>query len=62
MLVHSDVMLEFISNSDILFMIETMKRAGLCCVGSNRCVKANNKYMPDYDSHAESNYIKLGGR
>ena len=37
-----------------------MKRGCLCFVGSNRHVKANSKYMPDYDKNEESNYIIYG--
>ena len=37
--------------------MERAKRGGLCFVGSKRHVKANNKYMPEYDNTKESNYI-----
>ncbi|MFM7980140.1 MAG: hypothetical protein ACKPKO_12570 [Candidatus Fonsibacter sp.] len=42
---------------DMLNMMENMKRGGLCFVGSQRYVKANNKYLPDYNPSVESNYI-----
>ena len=38
-------------------MIEQQQRGGLCYVGSNRHVKAQNKYLSDYDPNAESNHI-----
>ncbi|MFM7982472.1 MAG: hypothetical protein ACKPKO_24435 [Candidatus Fonsibacter sp.] len=42
---------------DMLNMMERMKRGGLCFVGSQRYVKANKKYLPDYNPSVESNYI-----
>ncbi|MFM7982688.1 MAG: hypothetical protein ACKPKO_25535, partial [Candidatus Fonsibacter sp.] len=30
---------------------------GLCFVGSKRYVKANNKYLPDYNPESDSNYL-----
>jgi aspartate kinase len=37
--------------------MERMKRGGLVFVGSQRHVKANNKYMETYDDTKESNYL-----
>ena len=51
MLLHTRVKLDLISNSDILLMVEKMKRGGLCFVGLKRYVKADNKYMPDCDTN-----------
>ena len=41
----------------MLIMIERQKRGGLCFVGSKRHVKANNKYLQDYNPEPESNYL-----
>ena len=57
MLLHTSVKLDLLCKSDILLMIEHMNRGGLCFVGSKRYVKANSKYMPDYNQNEESNYI-----
>ena len=34
-----------------------MNRGGFCFAASKRVVKANTRYMPDYDQNEESNYI-----
>ena len=39
MLIHTNVKLDFISNADILILIERMKRGGLCFVGSKSYLK-----------------------
>ena len=57
LLLNPDLELELISDLEILDMIERQKRGGLCFVGSKRHVKANNKYLSDYDSSKPSNYI-----
>ena len=57
MRLHTRVRLDLISNADLLLMIENMKRGGFCFTASKRVVKANNRYMPDYDQNEESNYI-----
>ena len=57
MLLHTRAKLDLISNADLLLMIEKMKRGGFCFGGNKRVVKANIKYMPDYDKNEESNYI-----
>ena len=35
----------------------TLKRRGLCFVGSKRHVKANNHYLEDFDSTKPENYL-----
>ena len=57
MLLKTDVKLELISDSKVLDIMERMKRGGLCFVGSKRYVKANNKYIENFDCNEESNYI-----
>ena len=57
MLLKTDIELELITDLEMLHMIEKMKRGGLCFVGSKRHVKANNKYLEDYDPEQESNYL-----
>jgi hypothetical protein len=57
MLLLTNIELELISDLKMLDMIERMKRGGLCFVGTKRYVKANNKYMDDYNKDEESNYI-----
>ncbi|MFM7980491.1 MAG: hypothetical protein ACKPKO_14350, partial [Candidatus Fonsibacter sp.] len=49
MLLQKKVKLDLINDVDMLSMIERQKRGGLCFVGSKRYVKANNKYLPDYN-------------
>ena len=41
----------------MLEMIEKMKRGGLCFVGSERHVKANNHYLEYYDKTKPENYF-----
>jgi hypothetical protein len=53
----TNIKLELIHDLDILNMIERGKRGGLCFVGSKRHVKANNKYLDNYDSTKPSNYL-----
>ena len=57
MLLKTGVKLELITDIEVLNMYESMKRGGLCFVGSKRHVKANNKYLEGYDETQESNYI-----
>jgi single-stranded DNA-specific DHH superfamily exonuclease len=56
-LLKTNINLELIHDLDILNMIERGKRGGLCFVGSKRHVKANNKYLDNYDSSKPSNYL-----
>ena len=55
--IKNKIELDLITDLDMLNMIEKMKRGGLCFVGSKRHVKANNKYLDDYDSNKPSNYL-----
>ena len=53
----TNIKLNLMTDIDMLNMMEKMKRGGLCFVESQRYVKANNKYLPDYNPSVESNYI-----
>ena len=57
MLLNTKVKLELITDLEVLKMYESMKRGGLCFVGTQRHVKANNKYLEGYAETKESNYI-----
>ena len=57
MLLKTNIQLDLINDLETLDFIERSKRGGLCFVGSQRYVKANNKYLDDYDSTKESTYI-----
>jgi len=57
MLLMTGIKLDLITDLSMLDMIEKMKRGGLCFVGSKRHVKANNKYLQDFDPKKPSNYI-----
>ena len=57
MLLKTDVKLDLISDLKMLDMIERQKRGGLCFVGSQRHVKANNKYLDNFDVNKPSNYL-----
>ena len=54
MLRKNQVKPDLLHNLDMLKMIGKMKRGGLCFVGSNRYVKANNQRMPDYGPNKPS--------
>ena len=47
---------EFLTNVDMLFMVEEGIRGGIH--GIHRYAKANNKYMTNYDKNKESSYIQ----
>ena len=49
--------IDLMTDINMVNMVESMKRGGLCFVGSKRHVKANNKYLEDYDPSKPSNYI-----
>ena len=53
----TEVKLELITDIDMLLMVETGIRAGICHA-IHRYAKANNKYMKDYDKNKESSYFK----
>ena len=51
------VKLELLTNNDMLLMVEKGIRRGMCDA-IHRYVKANNKYMNNYDKNKESSYIQ----
>ena len=57
LLLCSKIQLDLITDLRVLDLLERQKRGGLCFVGSKRHVKANNKYLKDYDSSKPSNYL-----
>ena len=57
MLLQTKVKLDLITYVEMLSMIERQKRGGLCCVGSKRHVKRNNKYLQEDNSEQEFNYL-----
>ena len=57
MLLMTGVELDLITDLEMLEMIEKMKRGGLCFVGSQRHVKANNHYLDKYDNTKPENYL-----
>ena len=50
------VKLELLIDYDMLLMIEKGLRGGMC-QSIHRYVKANNKYMKNYDKNIESSYL-----
>jgi len=57
MLLNTGVSLQNMTDLQVLDIMERQKKGGLTFVGAQRHVKANNKYMENYDSNKESNYI-----
>ena len=53
----TNVELELLTDYDMLLMIEEGIRGGICHA-IQRYVKANNKYMKDYDKKKKSSYIQ----
>ena len=53
----TNVELELLTDYDMLLMIEEGIRGGIFHA-LQRCAKANNKYMKDYDRKKESSYIQ----
>ena len=49
--------LELLTDIDILLMVEKGFRGGICHA-THQYVKANNKYIKDYDKNKESSYLK----
>ena len=49
--------LELLTDIDILLMVEKGFR-GEICHATHQYVKANNKYIKDYDKNKESSYLK----
>ena len=50
------VKLELLTDYDMLLMVEKGIRGGRC-QATDRCTKANNKYMKNYDKNVESSYL-----
>jgi hypothetical protein len=57
MLKKTDVKLDLVCDLEMYLMIESGKRGGMV-QASKRYVKANNKYMKDYDPAEETSYIE----
>jgi hypothetical protein len=53
----TNIKLELMNYTKVLDIMERTKRVGLCFVGSKRYVKANNKYMENFDCNEESIYL-----
>ena len=53
----TEVKLELLTDYDMILMIEKGMRRGIC-QATHRYVKANNKYMKNYDKNSESSYIE----
>ena len=49
--------LDFVSDVDMLLMIEKAKRGGISQVCSKRYTKENNQYLPDFSSDKPTSYI-----
>ena len=56
MLLMTGIKLDLITDRDVLDMVEKEKRSGLVFCG-DRYSKANNHYLPDYNSKEDENYI-----
>ena len=50
------VNLELLTDADMLLMIESGIRGGMC-QSIHRCAKTNNKYMNNYDKSIKSSYL-----
>ena len=53
----TNVKLEFLTDYNMLLMVEERIRGGICN-SIHRYAKANNKYMKNYDKNKESSYIQ----
>ena len=53
----TNVELELLTAYDMLLMVEEGIRGGVCHA-MQRCAKANNKYIKDYDRTKKSSYIQ----
>ena len=49
--------IELLQDVDMLLMFENMIRGGFSGTLGERHIKANNKYLPEYDNTKKSNYI-----
>ena len=56
MLLMTGIKLDLITDRSVLDMVEKEKRGGLVVCGDRRS-KANNHYLPDYNSNQDENYI-----
>jgi len=54
---YTNVELDLLSDIDMYYMFERGIRGGFSGVLGNRYVKANNKYLPDYDPTKPSKYL-----
>ena len=52
-----EVNLEFLTDADMLLMVEKGIRGGIC-YAIHRYAKANNRYMKNYDKNKELSYIQ----
>ena len=57
MLIKTGIDLEQITDFNVLDIMETHKKGGLCFVCSNRHVKANNHYLEDFDATKPESYL-----
>ena len=57
MLLNTGVALDLIADKKILEQVDKSKRGGYTFVGTERYVKANNKYLEVYDPTIESHYL-----
>ena len=53
-LLNTRIKISLMQRIDRLNMMERMMRGGLCFVGSQRYVKANNKYVPDHNPNEQT--------
>ena len=53
----TNIKLEFLTDYDMLLMVEEGIRGGICH-SIHRHARANNKYMKNYDENKESSYIQ----
>ena len=51
------VKLELLTDNDMLLMVEKGIRGGMC-QATHKYVKANNKYMNNYDANQETSYLQ----
>jgi hypothetical protein len=54
---YTNVELDYIYDEEVLEIVENGIRGGICGTMGTRYVKANNKYLPDYDKDKESLYL-----